>query len=137
MRSAAKLIGRRSIAMGPWLGMLVALAILLQGMASAGDPCERRPLDPRSARLQVVDIHVTADGVSGSVKHTGSSSDTAIDVVVWVNYYLGTRGGIIGQQCILVGDIRPGEERDFTARAPAEAGRARAFDTAVAATEWR
>ena len=137
MRSAAKPIGRPSVVMGPCLGMLVALAIVLQGVASAGEPCERRPLDPRSARLEVVDIHVTADGVSGRVQYTGRSSDTAIDVVVWVNYYLGTRGGIVGQQCIPVGDIRPGEEREFVERAPAETGRARAFDTTVAATEWR
>ena len=137
MRTTAKGIGRRSVATGPWLGTLVALAIVLQGVANASEPCQRRPLDPRSARLQVVDISVTAGEVAGRVKHTGSSSDTAVDVVVWVNYYQSPRGGILGQQCIVIGDIKSGEEREFGERSTPEAARARAFDTAVAATEWR
>ena len=137
MRTTAKGIGRRLVAMGPWLGTLVALAIVLQGVASASEPCQRRPLDPRSARLQVADIRVTAGEVAGRVKYTGSSSDTAVDVVVWVNYYHSPRGGLIGQQCIVVGDFKPGEEREFTAAAGSEAASAVAFNTSIAVTEWR
>ncbi len=137
MRTAATAMERTSAArrLLPWI--LVALAIFLQGVASAADPCERRALDPRSARLQLVDITVTSGGVAGKVKNGSSGSDTAIDVVVWVNYFHSSRGGLIGQQCIVVGDMTPGEEREFTAAAGPEAAGAVAFNTSVTAREWR
>ncbi|MBI3122143.1 MAG: hypothetical protein HYZ03_07665, partial [candidate division NC10 bacterium] len=55
----------------------------------------------------------------GKVRNTGS--DTALGVGVWVNYYQTRRGGILGQQCIPVGDLRSGEERAFRALPMAEA----------------
>ncbi len=137
MRAAATATGRTSATARLLSGTLVALAILLQGLATAGDPCERRALDPRSARLELVDITVTSGAVAGKVKYGSSGSDTAIDVVVWVNYYHSPRGGLIGQQCIVVGDIKPGEEREFTAAAGSEAAGAVAFNTSIAVTEWR
>lgn len=71
----------------------------------------------------------------GKVRNTGS--DTALGVGVWVNYYQTRRGGILGQQCIPVGDLRSGEERAFRALPMADADRAEAFDFAVDAVGWR
>jgi hypothetical protein len=71
----------------------------------------------------------------GRVKN--NAGETALGVGVWVNYYLSRRGGLIGQQCIPVGDLRPGEDRAFRAATIAEADRAEGFDFTVDAAGWR
>ena len=87
---------RRAALVGCWLGLVVALAFSAQGPAAADDPCERKPLDPRSGRLQFLDIEVGRDGIAGRVKN--HSSETALGVRVWVNYYVSRRGGLAAQR---------------------------------------
>ena len=140
MRTAASAIGKTGCTMGYLLGPLIALTVFLQGVAAADETCQRKAFDPRSARLQVLDVSVSPRAITGKVQNNSSmntSGETAVGVVVWVNYYRSSRGGLMGQQCIVVGDIRVGEEREFGTTPIPEAEGARSFDTAVAATEWR
>ena len=119
-----------------WLGMVAALTLLVPRPAAADEPCKGRgPLDPRTARLQVLDLRIGGEGIVGKVKNT--SGETAIGVMVWVNYYIGRRGGLSAQQCIPVGDLQSGEERSFLAIPIPEADGKEAFDYAVAAVGWR
>ena len=119
-----------------WLGLIAALALVVPGWAAADEGCQgRKALDPRTARLQVLNLQVGRDGIAGSVKNT--SSETALGVGVWVNYYLSRRGGLAGQQCIPIGDLKPGEERPFAAIPIDQAARTEAFDYAVDASGWR
>lgn len=121
---------------GRWLGVGVALILLLPGPVAAEEPCQgKRGLDPRTARLQVLDFQIGRGGVVGGVKN--KSSETALGVGVWVNYYQSRRGGLLGQQCIPVGELRPGEERAFLAAPMAEAERAESLDFAVDAAGWQ
>ena len=118
------------------VGCVVALLLCMPGSAIADEPCQgKRALDPRNARLQVLDLQVGQQGVLGRVRNGGG--ETALGVMVWVNYYLSRRGGLTAQQCIAVGDLRPGEERPFAGGPPAEAARTEAFDYAVDAVGWR
>lgn len=119
-----------------WLGAITGLLLLLPGPVAAQEPCQGgRALDPRTARLQVLDFQASRAGVVGRVKN--NAGETALGVGVWVNYYLSRRGGLIGQQCIPVGDLRPGEDRAFRAATIAEADRAEGFDFTVDAAGWR
>lgn len=119
-----------------WLGWIVAMLLLLPGTAIAQEPCQgKRALDPRTARLQVLDLQVTKQGIAGRVKNT--AGETALGVMVWVSWYLSRRGGLTAQQCIPVGDLRSGEERTFTALPASEAERAEAYDYAPDAVGWR
>ncbi len=119
-----------------WLGLIAALTLLIPGPAAADEACQgKRPLDPRNARIQVLELRVGQQGIIGRVKNT--SGETALGVGVWVNYYLSRRGGLMGQQCIPVGDMKAGEERNFGAFPIDEAMRAEAYDYAVDTTEWR
>ncbi len=110
--------------------------LLLPGTTTAQQPCEgKRVLDPRSARLQVLDIRVGPQVIVGRVKNGGN--ETALGVMIWVNYYIGRRGGLMAQQCIAVGDLSPGEERAFREIPIAEAGRSESFDSAPDTVGWR
>lgn len=121
---------------GRWLGMGVALILLLPGPVTAEEPCQgKRGLDPRTARLQVLDFQAGRGGIVGKVRNNGS--DTALGVGVWVTFYQSRRGGLLGQQCIPVGELRPGEERVFLAAPMAEAERAESLDFAVDVAGWR
>ena len=121
---------------GLWLGLSLAFALFVAGLSAADEPCKgRRGLDPRTARLQVLDIQVTQQGIVGKVKN--SSDETALGVMVWVNYYMTRRGGLMAQQCIPVGDLRSGEERGFQALLHSEANRAESWDYAADAAGWR
>lgn len=111
------------------------LIFSVQGPAAADDPCERRPLDPRSGQLHFLGIEVTWEGIAGRVKN--QSSDTALGVRVWVSYYLSRRGGLAAQQCIPVGDLGPGEERDFQASPIPQIESAEAFAYTADAIGWR
>ncbi len=126
---------RRAALVGCWLGLVVALAFSAQGPAAADDPCERKPLDPRSGRLQFLDIGVGREGIAGRVKN--HSSETALGVRVWVNYYVSRRGGLAAQQCIPVGDLSPGEERDFQVSPIPDVERAEGYTYTVDAIGWR
>ncbi len=129
-------VAARAARSAGWLGAIAGLLLLLPGPAVAEEPCQgKRGLDPRTARLQVLDFQASRGGIVGRVRNTGS--DTALGVGVWVNYYQTRRGGILGQQCIPVGDLRSGEERAFRALPMADADRAEAFDFAVDAVGWR
>lgn len=129
-------VAARAARSAGWLGAIAGLLLLLPGPVAAQEPCQgKRGLDPRTARLQVLDFQASRGGIVGKVRNTGS--DTALGVGVWVNYYQTRRGGILGQQCIPVGDLRSGEERAFRARPNSEAERAEAFDFAVDAAGWR
>jgi hypothetical protein len=118
-----------------WLVLVGVLSFSAQGPAAADDSCERRPLDPRSGRLHSLGIEVTWEGITGRVKN--QSTDTALGVRVWVNYYISRRGGLAAQQCILVGDLSPGEERDFQASPLPEVENAEAYAYTVDALGWR
>lgn len=127
--------GRKVRACG-WVSVIAALALLLPGVAVADEGCQgRRALDPRTARLQVLGLQVTQQGIVGRVKN--NSGETALGVGVWVNYYLSRRGGLAGQQCIPIGDLKAGEERPFAALPIDEATRTEAYDYAVDASGWR
>jgi hypothetical protein len=114
---------------------IFVLLTLLPAPAAAQDPCQRRPLDPRTARLQALDVQVTREAIAGRVKNT--SNETALGVAIWVNYYLSRRGGLSSQQCIPVGDLRPGEERGFLGTPVAGAERAEGYTYSVDAAGWR
>jgi hypothetical protein len=119
-----------------WLGIVAALILLVPRPAAADEPCKGRgPLDPRTVRLQVLDFRIGGEGIVGKVKNT--SGETALGVMVWVNYYIGRRGGLSAQQCIPVGDLQSGEERSFLAIPIPEADGKETFDYAVAAVGWR
>ena len=120
-----------------WCLVLVGVLIIfsVQGPAAADDPCERKLLDPRSGQLHFLGIEVTWEGIAGRVKN--QSGDTALGVRVWVSYYLSRRGGLAAQQCIPVGDLRPGEERDFQASPIPEVESAEAYAYTVDAVGWR
>ncbi len=121
---------------GIWLWLMVALMLLVSERASAEEPCKgKRALDPRTARLQVLGIDLGKQGIIGRVRNTGG--ETALGVMVWVNYYIGRRGGFMAQQCIPVGDLRSGEERAFHAYPIGEADRAESWDYAADAVGWR
>jgi len=125
------------IQMAPaWLGILAVLILQIPGPVTAQEPCQgKRAIDPRTARLQVLNIEIGRQGIVGRVKNT--SGETALGVMVWVNYYLSRRGGLKGQQCIPVGDLRGGEEATFQGIPIAEADGTEAFDYAVDAAGWR
>lgn len=126
----------KAIRMVSRLGLILVVGLALPGFAVADEPCQaRRALDPRTARLQALDVHVTRNGIIGRIKNT--SSETALGVMVWVNYFLSRRGGYTAQQCIPVGDIGPGEEREFLAPTSGGAERAEAFTYTVDAVGWR
>ena len=95
----------------------------------------KRPLDPRNARLKVLDLQVADDAVSGRIKN--DSGEGAAGVMVWVNYYMSKRGGLLGQQCIPIGDLRAGEERPFRADPTVDAFKSEATDYAAEALSWR
>jgi hypothetical protein len=95
----------------------------------------KRPLDPRNARLKVLDLRVTDDAVSGRIKN--DSGEGAVGVMVWVNYYMSRRGGLLGQQCIPIGDLRAGEERPFRATPTADLFKSEATDYAAEALSWK
>ncbi|MGH7363113.1 MAG: hypothetical protein ACREKA_05160 [Candidatus Methylomirabilales bacterium] len=113
----------------------MALMLFVQGPAAAGELCARRPYDPRSGSLEFLEIEVTGEGIAGKVKNR--SSDAALGVRVWVNYYITRRGGLSAQQCIPIGDLKSGEERGFHDSLIPEAERAEAYDYTVDALEWR
>jgi len=122
--------------LGCWLTLIVGLMFLLSEPVQAQEACQgKRAVDPRSARLQVMDLTITPQGVLGRMKNT--SNDTALGAMLWVNYYATRRGGPKGQQCIAVGDLRSGEERAFSAPVIPEAGGSESFDYAADAAGWR
>lgn len=136
MRQGGHPVGakRRGTTIG--VGLVAALVLCVPRLAVADEPCKgKRALDPRTARLQVLDLVVSKQGIVGKVKNT--SGETALGVMVWVNYYLSRRGGLTAQQCIPVGDLQSGEERPFQAYPISEADRTEAFDYAVDAVGWR
>lgn len=121
---------------GVWLGLLAALGLCVPSPAMAEEPCQgRRPLDPRTARIQVLNVQIGRQGIVGKVKNT--AGETALGVGVWVNYYLSRRGGLTAQQCIPVGDLQSGEERSFQAIPIPDADRTEAYDYAVDAVGWK
>ncbi len=119
-----------------WLWLAVVLLTCVPERATADEPCQgKRALDPRTARLQMVSIDLGKQGIVGRVRNTGG--ETALGVMVWVNYYIGRRGGLMAQQCIPVGDLRSGEERAFQAYPISEADRAESWDYAADAVGWK
>jgi hypothetical protein len=118
---------------------ILALAAVLAALPAplvAQQSCQgRRPVDPRSAKLRVVDIHVARDGVVGRVKNSGGES--ALGAAVWINFYSSRRGGLLGQQCIPLGDLASGEERTFLVPVQVDSSQVQAWDYAVEAVDWR
>ena len=116
--------------------LAAALTLLVAGPAVAQEPCQGGRLrDPRTSRLQMLDLRVGKHLIVGKVRNT--SSETALGVMVWVNYYIGRRGGLSAQQCIPLGDLGSGEERAFQASPIPEADRTESYDYAVDAVGWR
>jgi hypothetical protein len=119
-----------------WVVLIAALTLLVTGPTAAQEPCQAGRLrDPRTSRLQMLDIRVGKQMIVGRVKNT--SGETALGVGVWVNYYIGRRGGLSAQQCIPLGDLQSGEERAFQASPIPEADRTESYDYAVDAVGWR
>lgn len=123
-------VGRRT---GPVAAIL--LLLWLWGPALAQEMCQKKMLDPRSARLQVRDIQASRNQITGKVKN--SSGETATGVMVWLSYYVGRRGGLMAQQCIPVGDLQPGEERTFLGVTAPEAEKAESYDYSADAVGWK
>jgi hypothetical protein len=105
------------------------------GTAATQEPCKGSGPRPRNARLQVLDLQVGQQGILGRVKNGGN--EIALGVMIWVNYYIGRRGGLTAQQCIPVGDLNPGEERTFMAVPVADAAGTQAYDYAADAAGWK
>jgi len=124
-----------------WLVLLVVClafggAVAPAAPSFAQEMCTgKRPLDPRNARLKILDIRVTDDAVSGRIKN--DSGEMAIGAMVWVNYYMSRRGGLLGQQCIPIGDLGAGEERPFRANPTASVFKAESTDYAAEALSWK
>lgn len=117
---------------------LLALALLLclPGAGLADEMCQgSRPMDPRNSDLDVLEINVVPEGITGRIENT--SGDTAVGVMVWVNFFRGARGGLLGQQCIPIGDMASGEERPFRSPPSAEATAAESWSHAAEALDWR
>ena len=120
------------------LWVMVALAILLwpPGLAQADETCKGgRPMNPRNSRLNVLEIGVGQGGIAGRIKNT--SGDRAVGVMIWVNYFRSVRGGLVGQQCIAVGDLASGEERRFQAPRSMETLGAESWTHAAEALDWK
>jgi hypothetical protein len=123
------------------LGLRVVCAALVALLSSvpagfAQEMCKgKRPLDPRNARLKVLDIRVTDDVVVGRIKN--DSGETASGAMIWVSYFMSRGGGLLGQQCIPIGDLSGGEERPFRANPVVEVLKAEAWDYAAEALSWK
>jgi|MudIll2142460700_1097286.scaffolds.fasta_scaffold576959_1 hypothetical protein len=114
----------------------LALLVCLPGSALADEMCKgSRPADPRNSGLDVLEINVAPEGIAGRIKNT--SGDTAVGVMVWINYFRGARGGLLAQQCIPIGDMASGEERPFQGPPSAEAAEAGNWTHAAEALDWR
>ena len=124
-----------------WLALLVAClafggAVGSAAVAFAQEMCTgKRPLDPRNARLKVLDLRVTDDVVFGRIKN--DSGEGAVGVMIWVNYYMSRRGGLLGQQCIPIGDLSAGQERPFRATPTMSVFKAESTDYAAEALSWK
>jgi hypothetical protein len=133
MHSENAVTGRAAI-----LLTAVALALLLCLPVSglADEMCKgSRPVDPRNSGLDVLEINVAPEGVTGRIKNT--SGDTAVGVMIWINFFRSARGGLFGQQCIPIGDMASGEERPFRSPPSTEAAEAESWSHAAEALDWR
>ena len=63
-------------------------------------------MDPRNSDLDVLEINVGPQGITGRI--TNTSGRTAVGVMVWVNYFRSARGGLFDRQCMPIGDMAPG-----------------------------
>jgi hypothetical protein len=116
--------------------LALALLLCLPGPTWADEMCQgSRPMDPRNSGLDVLEINVAPEGITGRIKNT--SGDTAVGVMVWVNFLRSARGGLLGQQCIPIGDMASGEERPFQGPPSAEAAEAESWSHAAEALDWR
>jgi len=130
--------GNAVIARAAILLTSVALALLLclPGSGLADEMCKgSRPVDPRNSGLDVLEINVAPEGITGTIKNT--SGDTAVGVMVWVNYFRSARGGLFDRQCMPIGDMAPGEERAFQGPPSAGAAEAESWSHAAEALDWR
>ena len=119
-----------------WTSVALALLLWVPGPALADEMCQgSRPVDPRNSGLDVLEINVAPEGITGRIKNT--SGDTAVGVMVWVNYFRSARGGLFGQACIPIGEMAPGEERAFQGPPSAEAAEAESWTHAAEALDWR
>ncbi len=119
-----------------WTSVALAILLWLPGPALGDEMCKgSRPVDPRNSELDVLEINVAPEGITGKIKNT--SGNTAVGVMVWINYFRSARGGLFGRQCIPIGDMPPGEERPFQGRSSAEAGEAESRTHAAEALDWR
>jgi hypothetical protein len=116
--------------------MALALLLCLPGAAWADEMCQgSRPMDPRNSDLDVLEINVAPQGVTGRI--TNTSGKTAVGVMVWVNYFRSARGGLFDRQCMPIGDMAPGEERSFQGPPSAGAAEAESWKHAAEALDWR
>ncbi len=119
-----------------WTSVALAILLWLPGLALSDEMCKgSRPLDPRNSDLDVLEINVAPEGITGKIKNT--SGNTAVGVMVWVNYFRSARGGLFSRQCIPIGDMAPGEERPFQGPPFAEADEAESRTHAAEALDWR
>jgi len=92
-------------------------------------------MDPRNSDLDVLEINVGPQGITGRI--TNTSGKTAVGVMVWVNYFRSARGGLFDRQCMPIGDMAPGEERSFQGPPSAGAAEAESWKHAAEALDWR
>lgn len=135
MRTTAMVVRLVNRTPGRQVGLVVALVLTLWGSGAAQEICQPKPVDPRSARLQVLDLQVSRSQIAGRVRNT--SGETALGVMVWLNYYVSRRGGLTAQQCIAVGDLQPGEERPFLGSTIPEAEKIESYNYSTDAVGWR
>jgi hypothetical protein len=119
-----------------WAAAGLAILLWLPGPAWADEMCQgSRPVDPRNSGLNVLEIKVAPEGITGRI--TNTSAKTAVGVMVWVNFFRSARGGLFGRQCMPIGDMAPGEERPFQGPPSAEAAAAESWTHAAEALDWR
>jgi hypothetical protein len=116
--------------------LALGLLLCLPGPAWADEMCQgSRPMDPRNSDLDVLEISVAPEGITGRIANT--SGQTAVGVMVWVNYFRSSGGGLFDRQCMPIGDMAPGEERSFQAPPSLGAAEAESWKHAAEALDWR
>lgn len=100
--------------------------VILLAHGGQADPCKPGAFDVRSRRLVVRDVTTEPERVGGFVRNT--APDAAHGVVVWVNYIRPLKRNsrsdderILAQQCVVIGELAPGEEKGFQVAPPVAA----------------
>jgi hypothetical protein len=97
---------------------------------------QKKSHDPRASKLQIVHVKVGKETIQGKIKSNALFTETAIGVTVWVNYHDAPKRSPFAQQCIPIGNLKAGEEREFSATPISESQRAKGYTTTVNVVTW-